>query len=126
EVGHIGTRVEIARLEEVDVRIDQSGNDPFAFAVDPRRPGRNWSRARRPDSLDAAPGDDHRAVRGDRGRKIPVGMNDRGADDRGDVRRLAWYCQHPCCNTYPTRASGHLPILSREKAQAAFGQPPGL
>ena len=100
EVGHIGTRVEIARLEEVDVRIDQSGNDPFASAVDPRRPRGHRSRARRPDRLDAAPGDDHRAVRSDRGRKIPVGMNDRGADDRRNVRRLAWNnCQHPRCNT---------------------------
>src|SRR5207248_9558674 len=106
EVGHIGTRVEIARLEEVDVRIDQSGNDPFASAVDARRPRRDGSRARWPDSLDAAPGDDHRGVRSDCGGKIPVGMDDRGADDRGDIRRLAWNaCQRQyCCKTQATRS----------------------
>src|SRR5260370_32184981 len=49
--------VEVARLEEVDVRIDQSGNDPLAFAVDQPRPGRHRSRACRPDRLDAPPGD---------------------------------------------------------------------
>src|SRR5258706_9491820 len=51
EVGDIGARVEVARLEEVDMRIDQSGNDPLARAVDPRRPRRDGSRARRPDRL---------------------------------------------------------------------------
>src|SRR5258708_1457575 len=114
EVGDIGARVEVARLEEVDMRIDQSGNDPLAPAVDPRRPRRHGSRARRPDRLDTASGDDHGAVRGDRGRKISIGMNDRGADDRGDIRRPAGNsCQRQCCcETEPMSANEHVPLLS--------------
>src|SRR5258708_4689424 len=90
-----------------------------AAAVVRRRPRRHGSRGCRPDSLDAPPGDDHRAVRSDCGGTISIGMNDRGADDRRDIRRPAGNsCQHQrCCETEPMSANEHLPLLSLAKSK---------
>jgi hypothetical protein len=62
EVRGVRPRIEIARLEEVHVGIDQSGNDPLAVAIDHPGAARHLGRGRSPHGLDAVTGDDHGAV----------------------------------------------------------------
>ena len=81
EVGAVGARVQVPRLEKVHVAVDHAGNEPLALAVEARRTGRHGRRRARTDRDDAIAGDHDRCIRHRRGGAVALGIDDRDADD---------------------------------------------
>src|SRR5205085_2906267 len=71
---------------EVDVAVDEAGDDPFSPRVDDRCTGGEGS-AGGLDRPDAIPSDDDRAIALGGSRRVTLGENDVGADDGGNGRR---------------------------------------
>ena len=84
EVGGVRTRVQVSRLEEMHMAIDESRDNPFAPGIDDRCAFRYVSSDRRCDRADSVSGDDDRAVRLDGRGGFAFGMNDGRADNRRD------------------------------------------
>jgi hypothetical protein len=68
-------------LKEVNVRIDETGHDPFAASIHDRRTGGDRQRIGGPDGADATVGDHDHTVRGDGPGGVALRMNDGPADD---------------------------------------------
>ena len=86
EVHGVRTRVNVARLEEVDVAVDEAGNDPFAGRVEQPRAGGHADRRRRPDAQDSVAVDDDRRIGLERVAGRALGVHNGSVDDREVAR----------------------------------------
>ena len=81
KVGRVRPGVEIPRLEEVNVRIDEAGHDPFAASIHDRGTCGDRHGVGGADGADAAVSDKDHAVRGDGPSRVALRMNDGTADN---------------------------------------------